>query len=111
MAKLSIAEVKRRLPVGCIYLGEFIGGNAHRAKPGNVCTKRRVETQKSQMVSRLLTGPNSNLSPRDDNKELIYLHWVGITADERDGSIFLTLVEGEDEFLKITIVTDEGGTL
>jgi hypothetical protein len=37
--------------------------------------------------------------------ESIYLKWKNVTADERDGSIFLSMTETEhpEEFLKITL--------
>ena len=97
MAKISIAEVKRRLTVGVEFTGEFVGRNANRCQPGMQRTRRRVRKNKTELVSELLDGPKTG--------ELIYLDWKNVVADERDGSIFLTMMEVEppEEFLKITL--------
>jgi len=94
--KLSIAEVKRRLSVGVEFTGEFVGTNAGRCQPGMQTTRRRVVKNTSTLVSVLLDGPKKD--------ELIYLDWKNVTADERDGSVFLTMadVNPPEEFLKIT---------
>jgi hypothetical protein len=95
--KLSIAEVKRRLAPGVEFTGEFVGTNAARCKPGMQVTRRKVVSNKSQLVSQFIDGPKAG--------ETIYLNWTGVTADERDGSIYLTMTEVSppEEFLKITL--------
>lgn len=95
--KIAIAEVKRRLAEGIEYTGEFIGINAKMCKPGMQVTRRVVRKNKTQMVSVFLDGPKVG--------EPIYLNWKNVTADERDGSIFLSMTETEqpEEFLKITL--------
>ena len=95
--KIAIAEVKRRLAEGVEYTGEFIGINSKLCKPGMQVTRRVVLKNKTQMVSVFLDGPKKD--------ESIYLHWKNVTADERDGSIFLSMTETErpEEFLKITL--------
>jgi hypothetical protein len=95
--KIAIAEVKRRLAVGTEYTGEFVGVNARMCAPGMQVTRRRVVNNKTQLVSELLDGPKAG--------QLIYLNWKNVVADERDGSIFLTMTETPkpEEFLKITL--------
>jgi hypothetical protein len=91
--KISIADVKKRLGVGVEFVGEFVGDNAKFCRPGMEKTRRRVVTNNTQLVSEFLDGPKVG--------QVIYCKWAGVTADERDGGIFLTS-DGE-EFLKITI--------
>lgn len=95
--KIAIAEVKRRLVEGIEYKGEFIGINAKMCKPGMQVTRRVVLKNKTEMVSMFLDGPKKD--------ESIYLKWKNVTAEERDGSIFLSMTETErpEEFLKITL--------
>jgi hypothetical protein len=95
--KIAIAEVKRRLVEGVEYTGEFIGINAKMCKPGMQVTRRVVRKNKTEMVSVFLDGPKKD--------ESIYLNWKNVTAEERDGSIFLSMTETErpDEFLRITL--------
>ena len=91
--KLSIAEVKRRLPVNKEFTGEFIGRN--RGIAGYTVAKRRVVRQGGTMCCILLDGPKAG--------QKIYLDWRGVQALERDGSIILIQTAREDEeFLKIT---------
>lgn len=96
MAKISIAEVKRRLAVGVTFTGEFVGTNAVRAAPGMKILRRRVISNKSVMTCELLEGPKMG--------QAIDLNWKNVTADERDGSIYLTMndIDPPEEFLKIT---------
>lgn len=96
--KITIAQLKRRLPVGTKYTAEFIGVNRRFCKPGMEVTRRIVSKQTSEMVSILLDGP---LHGRN-----IYMKWAGTTADEREGSIYVSGMDEfgtPDEFLKITI--------
>lgn len=95
--KISIAEVKRRLDECVKYTGEFIGTNAKRCPPDMQVTNRIVLKNKSQLVSMFLDGPKQG--------EVIYLNWKYVRAEERNGSIFLSMTETEpeEEFLKITI--------
>jgi hypothetical protein len=95
--KIAIAEVKRCLAKGIEYPAEFIGINAKMCKPGMQVTRRVVLKNKTEMASIFLDGPEKD--------ESIYLNWKNVTADERDGSIFLSMTETEhpEEFLKITL--------
>jgi hypothetical protein len=95
--KIAIAEVKLRLAEGVEYTGEFVGVNARMCKPGMQVTRRVIVKNKSEMVSRFIDGPKAG--------EVIYLNWKNVTADERDGSIFLSMTETAtpEEFLKITL--------
>jgi hypothetical protein len=97
MAKLSIAALKRRLTEGVEYTGEFIGKNATICRPGLQVTRRVVVSNKSDLVSRFIDGPKAGGT--------IYLPWNGKTADERDGSIYVSNshVNPPEEFLKITL--------
>lgn len=91
--KISITEVKRRLVAGTNFVGEFVGDNVRLCSPGMEKTRRCVKKNTTEMVSEFLDGPKVGQS--------IFCKWAGVTADERDGSIFLT-ANGQ-EFLKITI--------
>lgn len=92
---MTIAELKRRLAPGVEFTVEFIGVNRRYCRPGSELTRRRVETNKSQLVSRFLDGPRAG--------ELIYLPWAGITAVEREGSVYLSGPDTGGEFLRIQI--------
>lgn len=95
MAKISITALRKRLPVGAELTGEFIGVNRQHCRAGNECTSRIIVTNSShQLVQRLLTGPIAGT--------LTYLQWSGLTAYERDGSIFIA-DDVTEEFLKLTI--------
>lgn len=92
---ISIAEVKRRLPVGARYKGE----NLAALRPENRGPfTRRVLTQASDMVSVYLDGPKEG--------QKIYLgKWRGVEAREEDDAIILTSVHSKDgafDFLRIT---------
>lgn len=96
--KLSIAEVKRRLPVGTEYVGEYVGGNARNVKLGGRIARRRVTKQTSyEMTSEVLTGPNSGSIP--------HLTWQGQKAREDDGAIIILDHQG-DQYFRITIGKD-----
>ena len=91
--KLSIAEVRRRLPVSSTFTGEFIGNNGKICKPENKVLRRQVISQRPQeMESKLKEGPDEGKST--------YLAWPGVIARLEDEAIILTCT-GED-FLKIT---------
>ena len=108
--KISIAQLKRHLPVGQEFNAEFIGavnirvfGNKGvtdlKLSQEELVTKRRVEKQSSEMASRILTGP--------DKDKLIYLTWKGIEArlesyPEQKDFVILTHKENKEDFLKIT---------
>lgn len=95
--RLSIAEVRRRLPVGKFFTGEFIGRNGQLCKPENKILRRQVEAQKSnEMECRLKDGP--------DEGRVTYLEWIGVLAREDENAIILTCT-GED-FFKITDIGD-----
>jgi len=94
--KISVAEVRRRLPEGKECVIEFVGTNAQHCNPETKCTRRQIRKQTaSQMASAFLEGPKKG--------SLIWLQWKGITADERDGAIFLTDGFHKEEFLKIVV--------
>ena len=97
--KIAIAEVKRRLVEGVEYTGEFIGVNANMCKPGMQVTRRVVLKNMTEMVSMFHDGPKKD--------ESIYLNWKNVTAEVRDGSIFLSMTETEqpEEFLKISLTS------
>lgn len=89
---LSIAEVKRRLPVGAQYKGENLA--ALRPELRGPFT-RRVLSQASDMVSVYLDGPKEG--------EKIYLgSWRGVQAREEEGAIILHSKDGAFDFLRIT---------
>lgn len=94
---MKIAELKRRLSEGVEFTVEFIGTNSTRCVPSMTKTRRRIVSNKTQMVSLILEGEKAG--------EQAYLTWKNVSAEERDGSIFLTKTDAEppEEFLKITI--------
>jgi hypothetical protein len=93
---LSIAGLKRMLPVGTEFTAEFCG-DVNMVKAGKLITRRKVTRQTGDMVSEFLDGP-------DTGKE-IYLNWKGVKArmlgEDDDNTIILTQPERGD-FLKIT---------
>lgn len=95
--KISIAEIRRRLKPGTPYIAEFIGAvNTRLCDPGMERTKRIVVTNTTtEMKSRFLDGPKEGQD--------IYLRWVGVSADSRDGYIYLSQSDGKTagEFLRI----------
>lgn len=96
MKKLSIAEVKRKLPVGTEYTAEFIGKINTRNVSQRIL-RRRVLKHGNEMVSLLLDGPHQG--------EEIALSWKDTTAEEDDlGIIFLTRINAET-YLKIWLPT------
>lgn len=95
---VSVAEVRRRLPVGTEFTGEFIGINAKNCRPGMQVTRRRVVKNSShELESVMLNGPQKD--------GLIHLNWKHVAAGERDGNIILTMTETKppEKFLKITL--------
>lgn len=97
--KLSISELKRRLPAGTEFTGEFVGRNRQVAAAGMSICRRRVVKQGTQMVCVFLDGPKQG--------EQSYLTWRGVSAKEIDGAIVLS-DEGE-EFFRITFEKLSGG--
>lgn len=96
--KISISEVKRRLHPGVKFIGEFIGINRSICKSGLEITNREVvKNTSSQMISKYVNGPRVG--------SFIYLTWNGLTAEEKEGSIYLTMTDNDkpEEFLKITL--------
>ena len=96
---MTIAEVRRRLPVGTEFTAEFINP-VGRAKfgEGQHTSRRRVTKQSArEMVSLFLDGPK-------EGKE-IFLGWKNTKAREEDGSIIFTMTDtgSPQDFLKITI--------
>lgn len=112
--KMTIAELKRRLPVGAEFTAQFLRGPITvRGNCGdtvlatdNTPRRRRVVKQTSQMVSVHLDGPKVGHNA--------YLTWKGTTArQDTDGSIILTMNDDEgkrppEDYLKITL--DTAGT-
>lgn len=107
--KLTIAEVKRRLPAGAKFTGEFCGrlntrvisntGATSLVKPENERrTQRIVRKQSSEMVSEFLSGPRIG--------QLIYCAWKGVSAREEAGDIILSQeIQGRSEdFLRIQAI-------
>ena len=94
--KVSIAGVKAKLSVGTEFVGEFIGVNAQICRPGLQKTRRRVTKNNTELVSTFLDGPRVG--------EAIYLTWRGLTADETDGAIVLSMHDNgaAEPFLRIT---------
>lgn len=92
MTNISIAEVKRRLPVGAQYTGE----NLVALRPENRGPfTRRVLSQATEMVSVYLDGPKEG--------QKIYLgSWRGVEAREENGAIVLRDFLGGLDFLRIT---------
>ena len=98
--KLSIVELKRRLPVGAEFTATFIGplntrviGNGMVTDLPHPCmvTKRRVYKQGEEMSSMFLDGPKAG--------KFIFLDWKGIKAREDGGAIILT--DAGEDFLRI----------
>lgn len=84
--KISIAEVKRCLPVGKEVSFEYVGFPKNGVK-----SKRKVIKNSSyQLITTILDGPKTG--------ESVYLDWNGVTADERDGDVYL---KDTEEFVKI----------
>ena len=98
MSRISISELKRRLPVGQTFTGEFVGWNPSVARKGMAVCRRRVVRQGQQMVCEFLDGPRRG--------EQSNLGWRGLTAEEIDGAIVLCDQNGRDRqpeaFLKLT---------
>jgi hypothetical protein len=97
--KISIADVKRRLPVGTKFAAEFIGRNAVHCRPGMQFTSRQVKRQTSQyMESEFLDGPTVG--------ETIDLIWKGKEAKQVGEAIVFTntSVNPPEEFLKIRVI-------
>jgi len=98
MAKrISLAEVRRMLPVGTRFTAEFIGFNARVCKPENRVTKRTVVKQTA----------NQMVSVKQDG-EHVWHQWSHSIAEQyNDGSIVLSMTEDEgkppDPFLKIAV--------
>lgn len=96
--RISLAEVRRRLPVGAKFTAEFIGLNAKVCKPENRCTKRVVEKQTSHQM----------VSVKEDG-ERVWHQWNETMAHEHeDGSIVLSMTDGDESkkpeaFLRITL--------
>lgn len=95
--RISLAEVRRRLPVGAKFTAEFIGFNGKVCKPENRCTKRVVEKQSAHQM----------VSVKEDG-ERVWHQWSHTLAEEHeDGSIVLSMTEDEgkkpEPFLKIVI--------
>lgn len=101
--KLSIAALKRMLPVGMHFTAEFYGiVNRAVALKSGLITRRCVTKQTSDMVSVYLDGPRTGLS--------IWLNWRGVSAkQEEDGSItlFQKVTDHQTEpFLKISNISN-----
>lgn len=103
--KISIAEAKRRLPVGAEFTAEvLVPSIAVRGNTGNTTLgatvnvyRRRVTKQKSSMVSVYLDGSRAGRE--------IYLNWKNTVARvEDDGSIIITMTEADppEDFLRIS---------
>jgi hypothetical protein len=76
---MTITEVRRRLPVGTEFTGEFL--NPLRPDNPHIIARRKIVKQTaSQMVSVFLEGAKLG--------EKIYLDWKGTKAREEDGKIF-----------------------
>lgn len=75
--KLSIAELRRRLPVGATFTATFIGKNSSIARPTMRQTKRRVHTQSSYHMTSVITeGQHAD--------EVIWLTWKFVSATVDD---------------------------
>lgn len=99
---LSIAEVRRNLPVGTIYRVTYLGppilvyGNTGLVvMPTPDPVRRRVIKQnEKQMVSVYLEGEKKG--------QHVYLTWEGTTATREGHKTFL--LEADEQFLKIEVV-------
>lgn len=75
--KLSIAELRRRLPVGATFTSTFIGKNSSIARPTMLQTKRRVLKQSARdMVSVITQGEHTG--------ENIWVNWKFVSATVDD---------------------------
>lgn len=103
--KISIAEVRRRLPVGATFTATFLRDLTVRPNvgppvvmPNRGPSSREVVSQNAhEMVSRYTSGPRSGQN--------ISCKWTGVTARVEDGvTIILSQKFGDEreDFLAIT---------
>ena len=82
---MTIAELRRRLPVGTHFAVEFLG----RERAERVVVKNTTH----QLVSRFLSGKRAG--------ELIYLEWRGIKASQ--GADGITLADESGPFVRFVL--------
>jgi hypothetical protein len=90
--KITIAEVKRRLPVGTEYIGTYVGKFAYLTKGYTTC-KRKVVRNTNTLESVFLDGSRA--------EERVFLPWRSVTATENHDGI--TLSDDNGEFLRIKL--------
>lgn len=102
--KLSIAELRRRLPAGTRFTARFLRGDiVIRGNTGTTTLEVDKETQTrevvkqtaSEMVSVYLTGPRKGRE--------VTCTWRGVSAREDESGITLTQGETGEDFLLIRI--------
>lgn len=109
--RLSLAEIRRRLPPGKFFTAEFVGeinirviGNLGvtelRKSPAEIRTRRRVRTQsRHEMASEILTGPKAG--------QPIYVAWSGVDVYvEAPGVLLLQMSDEPQPFLRISEISD-----
>ena len=82
---MTIAELRRRLPVGTHFAAEFLD---HAASERVV-----VKNSTHQLVSRFLSGNRAG--------ELIYLEWRGVKASQ--GADGITLADENGPFVRFVL--------
>lgn len=97
---MTLTELRRRLPVGTEFLGEFIGANRRiflsRFPAATPSFHRRVEIQnKKTMTCIVLDGPYKG--------EAIDLNWKHTVAAYDSAGAIILVDETGDAFLKITL--------
>ena len=105
MKKMTIADVRCRLPVGAKFTAEFIRPLVVRPNVGEASplptaapttSARVVRSQTAhEMATEYLDGPRAG--------RVIYCNWKGVTARVEENAIILS---GPDDFLKITGISN-----
>jgi len=97
VSKISIDEVRRRLPVNAEFTCDYIGPNTAMIGPDNTGVRRRVIRQTDkEMTSVVLTGPR--------NGREVDCVWAWVLAEDNDGVIVLSNNSGIS-FVAISNIT------
>jgi hypothetical protein len=99
---MTIAELRRLLPVDKEWTGEYLGGSlvvlgnagSTTFHPNPPARRRVIKQSAYEMKSMMLDGPKAN--------QVVYHNWKGTKARKENDAIILTDETGRD-FLKITI--------
>ncbi len=94
--KISVAELRRKLPVGQHFMVTFVGKNARFAPPHRLHTERKVLKNSSYEMESLII--------QEDKP--IHLTWKGLSCHQIGDSYILS-DEHQGDFLKIELITTE----